>query len=61
MDAAAFGILVSKEGGMDLIWKSVAGYEGQYEVSDAGDVRSLDRKQNLAHAVAAGRCRKVAA
>jgi hypothetical protein len=25
-------------------WKDVPGYEGQYQVSDAGNVRSLDRK-----------------
>lgn len=25
------------------IWKPIAGYEGRYEVSDAGGVRSLDR------------------
>lgn len=29
---------------MDLIWNSVVGYEGIYEISNAGDVRSLDRK-----------------
>lgn len=28
---------------MDEIWKPVAGYEGVYEVSSAGKVRSLDR------------------
>lgn len=28
---------------MSVIWKPVAGYEGYYEVSDAGDVRSIDR------------------
>lgn len=27
-----------------MIWKPVVGYEGSYEVSDSGDVRSLDRE-----------------
>lgn len=26
-----------------MVWKSVVGYEGYYEVSDRGDVRSVDR------------------
>lgn len=26
-----------------MIWKPIKGYEGYYEVSDHGDVRSLDR------------------
>ena len=28
------------------IWKSIPGYEGYYEVSDQGNVRSLDRYVN---------------
>jgi hypothetical protein len=28
---------------MDIIWKSVLGFEGYYEVSSAGEVRSLNR------------------
>lgn len=29
---------------MEEIWKAIPGYEGYYEVSDQGNVRSLDRK-----------------
>ena len=31
------------------IWKSIQGYEGLYEVSNFGNVRSLDRKVNQAN------------
>ena len=30
---------------MEEIWKDIAGYEGKYQVSDLGRVRSLDRYQ----------------
>lgn len=32
---------------MEEIWKPVAGYEGAYEVSDRGRVRSLERRVRL--------------
>lgn len=32
---------------MEEIWKPIAGYEGSYEVSSLGRVRSLDRKVSL--------------
>lgn len=31
---------------MSEVWKDIAGYEGKYQVSDLGRVRSLDRKQH---------------
>lgn len=31
------------------IWKDVVGYEGLYQVSNKGNVRSLDRKVNYLH------------
>lgn len=34
---------------MDEIWKDVVGYEGLYQVSDLGRVRSLDRKTRIKH------------
>jgi NUMOD4 motif/HNH endonuclease len=30
---------------MSEVWKAIPGYEGFYEVSDAGNVRSIDREQ----------------
>lgn len=32
---------------MEEVWKSIEGYEGVYEVSNAGKVRSLDRKRKV--------------
>lgn len=32
-------------------WKAVAGYEGIYEVSDLGSIRSLDRKNSLGRSI----------
>lgn len=32
---------------MDEVWKPIAGYEGYYEVSSYGNVRSLDRLDSL--------------
>ena len=29
---------------MEEIWKDIEGYEGKYQVSNLGGVRSLDRK-----------------
>ena len=29
------------------VWKSITGYEGQYEISNLGHVRSLDRKDSI--------------
>ena len=40
---ASRGRFDSGHRGMDETWKSVPGYEGLYEVSDRGRVRSLDR------------------
>ena len=34
---------------MTEIWKPIAGYEGIYEVSDRGRVRSLDRVDSIGH------------
>lgn len=31
------------------VWKDIAGYEGLYQVSNKGNVRSLDRKVNFLH------------
>jgi hypothetical protein len=36
---------------MTEIWKAILGFEGLYEVSDLGRVRSLDRVQSFAEAV----------
>jgi hypothetical protein len=37
------------------IWKSIKGYEGQYEVSNLGNVRSLDRYVDNKYNVCNGR------
>lgn len=34
---------------MEEIWKAIKGYEGFYEVSNTGKVRSLDRTDNMKH------------
>lgn len=31
------------------IWRDVPGYEGRYQASDLGRIRSLDRRVNIAH------------
>lgn len=36
-------------------WKAVPGYEGQYEVSDLGRVRSIDRYEERRHGISGGR------
>lgn len=43
---------------MTEIWKDIPGYEGSYQVSDLGRVRSLDRVLN-AHKLGRGYCRGV--
>lgn len=45
---------------VDEDWKPVTGYEGFYEVSDCGGVRSLDRKVNAPHGVRSARGRVLA-
>lgn len=32
---------------MDTVWRPISGYEGHYEVSNEGEVRSLDRYDSL--------------
>lgn len=37
---------------MSELWRPVIGYEGSYEVSDLGNVRSLDRRDRLGRRIA---------
>lgn len=37
------------------IWKAVPGFEGQYEVSSLGRVRSIDRYEERRHGISGGR------
>jgi hypothetical protein len=34
---------------MEEIWKSITGFEGIYQISNCGNVRSVKRSKNLKH------------
>lgn len=38
-----YGIIIMEVLSMNVLWKSIDGYEGLYEVSNKGNIRSMER------------------